>query len=204
MSSQNRSLAPQTARHDADVVVFLVGMRINAWWAIHEWLPIVLAMPRMIRELEADPESGFLGYEQALGNPTIMVQCWRSTEHLLRYARGSGTVHHAAWKAFNQKVARSKRVGLWHETFAVPRGQAESVYVNMPQFGLGKVDGTEAAVGHRRSFRGRMEAPAPSPALTVDPPRSCPHAALTVDPPRGCPHRAPSEPLASPRAKGRR
>ncbi|CAM5694173.1 hypothetical protein SANTM175S_00904 [Streptomyces antimycoticus] len=30
------------------------------------------------------------------------------------------------------------KVGFWHETYAVPAGAHEAVYVNMPAFGLGK------------------------------------------------------------------
>ena len=56
-------IVPQrmTAELEGDFVVFLIGMRINRPWKLHKWLPVVLAMPRMLRELEARPESGFLG-----------------------------------------------------------------------------------------------------------------------------------------------
>ena len=54
-----------TALMDEDFVVFLIGMRINRWWRPDVWLPVAMAMPRMIEELEADPESGFLGWGRA-------------------------------------------------------------------------------------------------------------------------------------------
>jgi len=47
---------------DGDFVVFLIGMRINKVWKIHKWLPVFLAMPRMLKELQQRPESGFLGF----------------------------------------------------------------------------------------------------------------------------------------------
>lgn len=47
-----------TADVEGELVVFLIGMRINRLWKIHKWLPVALAMPRMIRELSADPELG--------------------------------------------------------------------------------------------------------------------------------------------------
>ncbi len=56
-----------TAEIEGDFVVFLIGMRINKPWMIHKWLPVFLAMPRMLKELEAHPESGFLGHIQSLG-----------------------------------------------------------------------------------------------------------------------------------------
>ena len=73
-----------TAEIDGDVVVFLIGMRINRMWKIHRWLPVAMAMPRMLRELQADPDSGLLGFQSWFGNPNIFVQYWRSFEHLER------------------------------------------------------------------------------------------------------------------------
>ena len=60
-----------TADIDGDFVVFLIGMRLNRPWKLHKWLPVMRSMPRMIRELAMDPESGFLGYERwfGLGRP---------------------------------------------------------------------------------------------------------------------------------------
>jgi hypothetical protein len=45
------------AEVDGDFVVFLIGMRINKPWQIHKWLPVFLAVRRVLRELEAHPES---------------------------------------------------------------------------------------------------------------------------------------------------
>ena len=75
-----------TARIDGDFVVFLIGMRINKPWKLAKWLPMLSAMPRMLKELEAAPaEVGFLGHTN-LGLMTL-VQYWRSFDHLERYAR---------------------------------------------------------------------------------------------------------------------
>jgi len=68
-----------TARIEGDFVVFLIGMRINKPWKIHKWFPVFRAMPKLIRELERRPESGFLGH---IFGPTAIVQYWRSFEHL--------------------------------------------------------------------------------------------------------------------------
>ena len=56
-----------TARIDDQVVVFLIGMRINRLWKVHKWWPVAAAMPRMLRELAGDPDSGFLGVESWFG-----------------------------------------------------------------------------------------------------------------------------------------
>ncbi len=107
--------ARMTAQIDDEVVVFLIGMRINRMWKFHKWLPVARAMPRMLRELSASRDSGFLGFHQWFGNPTIAVQYWRSFEHLERYAKDPGSSHRPAWAAFNRAVASNADVGIWHE-----------------------------------------------------------------------------------------
>src|SRR6266542_4015951 len=148
-----------TAEIDGEFVVFLIGMRINKPWKLHKWLPVALAMPRMLKELSAKPESGFLGCEQFLGG--VIVQYWRSFDHLERYARSHDGQHWPAWVAFNKKVGlASGDVGIWHETYKIAPGQYECVYGAMPRFGLGKVARHVSAAGARDSARGRMAATA--------------------------------------------
>jgi hypothetical protein len=107
-----------TAEIDGDFVVFLIGMRINKPWKVHKWLPVFLAMPRMLKELRLRPESGFLGC--TMGFPVI-VQYWRSFEHLESYARSKDLAHWPAWVAFNKNVGGSRGdVGIWHETTGSP------------------------------------------------------------------------------------
>lgn len=97
-----------TAKIDGDFVVFLIGMRINKPWKIHKWLPVFMAMPTMIRELERNPKSGFLGHISTLG---VIVQYWRSFEHLEAYARDQDQSHWPAWVAFNACRKESRRRG---------------------------------------------------------------------------------------------
>ena len=123
-----------TAEIDGDFVVFVIGMRMNKPWKLHKWLPVALAMPRMIKELQANPESGFLGVMQ--GFP-MLVQYWRSFEHLERYARSHEHAHWPAWVAFNKRVrVASGDVGIWHETYQVRAGEYEAIYNAMPRIGL--------------------------------------------------------------------
>lgn len=145
-----------TARIDGDFVVFLIGMRINRLWKVHKWLPVFRAMPRMIRELEARPESGFMGHVMNLG---VIVQYWRSFEHLEAYARDPNQLHWPAWTDFNRRVGGSRGdVGIWHETYKVRAGEYECVYSGMPPFGLAKASRSADAVGPLESARGRLGA----------------------------------------------
>ena len=145
-----------TAQVDGEFVVFLIGMRINRMWKVHKWLPVALAMPRMLRELQSDPQSGFLGVESWIGNPTISLQYWRSFEHLEKYAKDSARLHRPAWAAFNRAVASNGDVGIWHETYRVRPGDFECIYNNMPPFGLAKATNAVSAKGRLETARARM------------------------------------------------
>ena len=145
-----------TANIEGDFVVFLIGMRINKWWKIHKWLPVFLAMPRMLRELARDRSAGFLG---AFNAPNVSVQYWRSFDHLEAYARSADREHWPAWVAFNKRVGNSRGdVGIWHETYKVRAGEYEAVYSGMPPFGLGKAATLVPATGRRETARGRIGA----------------------------------------------
>src|SRR6478672_13084683 len=50
-----------SAEIEGSFVVFLIGARINQPWNVPAWLPVFRAMPRMLRELAAQPELGLLG-----------------------------------------------------------------------------------------------------------------------------------------------
>lgn len=145
-----------TASLDGSFVVFLIGMRINQPLKIHKWLPVVTAMPRMIKELYQQPTLGFLHAETWFGRTTIMVQYWRSMEQLLAYAKIREAEHLPAWQAFNKAIGTNGSVGIWHETYAISAGQYENVYVNMPPFGLGRAGTLQAATGRRQSAADRL------------------------------------------------
>ena len=126
------------AKMEGDFVVFLIGMRINSFLKINKWLPVAMSMPKMLKELYSNSDSGFLGAPAWFGRTTIMVQYWRSFEHLEAYAKDKSGEHFPAWKNFNLKVRSSNAVGVWHESYKAQAGTYENIYVNMPEFGLGK------------------------------------------------------------------
>jgi hypothetical protein len=144
------------AEVDGEAVVFLIGMRFNKLWKIHKWFPVLLAMPKMIKELEQNPELGFLGAHTWVGRTAIILQYWRSVDHLNAYAKSRNHAHLPAWAAFNRAIGRSGDVGVWHETYKIREGSYETIYVNMPAFGLGKAFMSVPASGKRESAAGRM------------------------------------------------
>ncbi|MGX4689621.1 DUF4188 domain-containing protein [Streptomyces sp. JNUCC 63] len=133
-----------TAASEGEVVVLLIGMRINSFAAVRSWWPVARAMGPMLAELTRDPDSGLLGYRALPAGPreVQLVQYWESKEKLLAYAAAPDKNHHPAWSAFNRRLREGKgKVGMWHETYVVPAGAYESIYMNMPESGLGKVTG---------------------------------------------------------------
>jgi len=146
-----------TADIEGDFVVFLIGMRVNRPAKVHKWLPVLVAMPRMIRELQRRPEAGLLGAKLYLGSPLapMVVQYWRSFDHLEAYARERDSAHWPAWVAFNRRIGSSGEVGIWHETYLVSAGRYECLYHNMPATGLGAATRLVPAAGRRASAASR-------------------------------------------------
>ncbi len=142
-----------TAQTDKPLVLFLIGMRLNKLWAVHKWLPVLLAMPRMLAELGGKPEAGLLSYRLYLSGRVLMVQqYWASFDQLIAYAHEPSAEHFPVWAAFNRAVGQRGVVGIWHETYCIEPGKFETIYVNMPIFGV------SAATSHVRAEGGLSKA----------------------------------------------
>lgn len=123
------------AEMDEEFVVFLIGMRINTLWKVWRWLPVFVAMPRMLRELDED--AGLLGTRTLAGwREFMVVQYWDSFEDLREYAHDPEAEHHPSWMQYNSRSDGT--VGIWHETYLVEDGEYETVYNNLPPHGLGE------------------------------------------------------------------
>lgn len=135
-----------TAAAEGDTVVLLIGMRINHFWAVHHWLPVAVAMLRMLRELAQAPARGLRGRILLTASPRTyyVVQYWESKEKLYAYAAAPDGIHHGVWARANRMRRAGKlrrHVGLWHETYIAPEGSYESLYFDMPPFGLAAATG---------------------------------------------------------------
>jgi hypothetical protein len=152
-----------TAALRGELVVFVIGLRINRLLRPDVWLPVAREMGPMLAALAADPRLGLLSSEGAWAGRVIRyVQVWRSFGHLERFARGGDQPHLAAWGRFMKRAMNTDVVGIFHETYLVPAGAAESVYVNMPLTGLGAAAGVVALQGS--TARGRLGPAAGAPA----------------------------------------
>ncbi|MEU9222310.1 DUF4188 domain-containing protein [Streptomyces sp. NPDC048376] len=135
-----------TADARGDVVVLLIGMRVNRFRAVHHWLPVMLAMFRMLAELKRDPGRGLLSRVLLTASPRTyyVVQYWESKEKLYAYASAADAFHRTVWARVNRMDRNGKvrgHVGIWHEAYVVPEGSYEAIYGDMPAFGLADAHG---------------------------------------------------------------
>lgn len=160
-----------TAHLDGDFVVFLIGARINSWRKLIKLGWIGQANSAMYRVLAANPDYGYLGGEAFTRNffrESINITYWRSYEHLERFARSQDDPHLEAWRRFNKEIASDGSFGIWHETYLVKAGSYETVYGNMPRFGLAKAAAHLPMSGRKQTARGRLTgAESPLPADVV-------------------------------------
>ena len=149
-----------TAEIDGDFVVFLIGARLDKLHPVRSFLDLGgrRGMKHMLDYLVAHPDRGLLGYQMGL---PVIVQYWRSFEHLEAFARDDGDPHLEVWRRYWRRVGTSARTGIWHETYLVRAGEYEAVYGNMAPFGLARA-GRMVPVSESSSARGRLKAAAGS------------------------------------------
>lgn len=147
-----------TAQIEGPFVVFVIGMRVNRFWALRRWIPTAMAMGPMLQTLYThQQEKGFLGAQTYFyWRGIALVQYWRSFDDLERFARSSDDPHLAPWRRFNKAVGADGSVGIFHETYQVQPGQYEAIYANMPVFGLAQATQHLPITGRRQSARGRI------------------------------------------------
>ncbi|KAK4543563.1 hypothetical protein LTR36_005458 [Oleoguttula mirabilis] len=124
----------------SDVVVFLIGARCNH--------PLGLLAPgfqqlggyfmQMVQDVEAHSDAeafGFLGMTSWLnsngretGSELMEVGYFRSVEGLHKFAHSE--YHRAGWDWWNKHVAQYPHLSIFHETYHVPKGHWENIYVN--------------------------------------------------------------------------
>lgn len=151
-----------TADFDQDIVVFLIGARITGLRQYFRARWVIEGFSQMVGVLNQYPEKGFLGGEsffRLFPVTTLMVQYWRSYDDLERFARDQNDPHLAAWRRFNKEIGADGTIGVWHETYVVRPGSYETIYANMPLFGLAAVT-NHVPVGRRGdASRQRMAEP---------------------------------------------
>ena len=147
-----------TVQNEKDVVVFIIGMKIHKFFYVHQWIPIAKAMGTMLKELYQNKNHGFQNGELHLNWKGItVIQYWDGFEQLETFAHEE--LHRGIWKEYYQKADMQKVVGIFHETYIVPAKNYEAIYVNMPEFGLGKARSLESIDQKKKSSRQRLHRP---------------------------------------------
>lgn len=86
----------------------------------------------------------------------MVVQYWESFEKLTEYSRSPDLAHLPAWRSFNRKIRDNGSVGIFHETIVLSDRTVETVYGNMPTFGLARVTGAVLASKRGQTARSRI------------------------------------------------
>ncbi len=146
-----------TAQTDEPFVVFIIGMRVNKFFAFRKWIATAMAMGPMLRTLYQHPEKGFLGAQTLISwRGVTTIQYWRSFDDLEKFARDKDDPHLEAWRKFNKSIGSDGSVGIFHETFLVDARKYEALYGNMPVLGLAAATSHVPAVGKRETARRRL------------------------------------------------
>lgn len=159
----------RTHAYDGPLALFLIGLRVHKPWRVAIVGNAVRAMARMLAELERNKtasqhqESEPLGY---LGGRfcadlagVTLIQWWQGTDRLYDYANAEDLTHRPAWLDFYRAArADPTAVTIWHETYPVAPGGAESLYAGPKPFGLAALAGTVAVERRGQTARDRLTA----------------------------------------------
>lgn len=129
---------------DNDIVVFLIGFRNNHPLGI--FAPGVKEIgdyfQQMVRDLEShDEEFGLMGMTSWVNssarttqNEGMQVGYFKTVEGLHAFAHSD--YHMKGWKWWNANVKQWPHLSIYHETYHVPKGHWETIYVNSHVSGL--------------------------------------------------------------------
>jgi hypothetical protein len=125
------------ARREEPFAVFVFGMRLNRLRGLPRFLWGLWVLGRVLRDLDAHPELGFLaGRVYRAGRTLVAVQYWESFDALVAWARDHRFPHRKPWQQYLREALDDGAMGLWHETYLASPGSWEGVYLNMPPWGL--------------------------------------------------------------------
>lgn len=159
-----------SAKIEGDFVVFLIGARLNSLRHFRKMSWVGNAFGEMTNYLLQHPEKGLLhaeGFFRFFPVTSLTVMYWRSFEELENFARDRNDPHLEAWRRFNQEIRDDGSIGIWHETYLVKANNFETIYGNMPRFGLAGAGEHLPAGQHRHTARGRVEDKSYEPPVQV-------------------------------------
>ncbi|KAK0833573.1 hypothetical protein LTR73_001335 [Friedmanniomyces endolithicus] len=130
---------------DDEIVVFLIGTRVNHPMGL--FAPGFAAVGDMFGQMAKDcdnhaEEFGFLGMTSWLNNGTretnnevLQVAYFRTPEGLHEFAHSK--YHTNAWDWWNTNYKTHPHISIYHETYHIPKGHWETIYINSHRSHLG-------------------------------------------------------------------
>jgi hypothetical protein len=126
------------------IVVFHLGARSN-----HPLGPLAPGLPELGKrvaqmniEMNSNPvnygllgTSAWLKQDDPAGNETMTIYYLRDYDALHRFAHGPLHVEGMRW--WTEIVKENPHIAIYHETYIVPKGQWENIYINSKPTGLG-------------------------------------------------------------------
>jgi hypothetical protein len=123
-------------------------------------LPFVTSRIRvMTRELKRDPDSGFLWgkfFTSKKPFTTLFLTYWTSSEHIHRFVSDPKYSHIRSSLDYYKTFRNDPHIGVWHETYEVLPGHAETMYYGMDPFGASAFLPTEEIQRHRQQYMTRL------------------------------------------------
>lgn len=123
---------------DSEICVFILGTRCNhPLGALAPGMAQIRAMfPNMNADLaEHREEYGFLtstawlsADQSQSGSELMNVLYFKNVEGLHKFA--AAPIHRDGWNWFNKHTKAFPHLSIWHETYQVPKGSWESIYIN--------------------------------------------------------------------------
>lgn len=136
---------PEASESSEGVVMFLLGARLNH--PLGKLGPGAIKVNDVFNDMwrEAEKNSskwGYLGRTATLVDfsdserpPTFWISYWKDLKGLQKFSEG--VAHRAGLIMYNS--GKLPFVGIMHETYYAPKGCWETIYDNMPPWGLGTV-----------------------------------------------------------------
>ncbi len=151
-------------------IVLILGIRINNFLLFWKWIPTIFSSFPMVFTLVRHKAAGFLGGQATFFWPGIgIIQYWRTFDELEQFARSQRYPHLKSWRWYNKAIGARGSVGLWHEVYFVEPDCHETVYDNMPIFGLATSAKHAPVGGHSKVTRLHLgEEAVPAVSLPAD------------------------------------
>ncbi|KAK4064865.1 uncharacterized protein Triagg1_8864 [Trichoderma aggressivum f. europaeum] len=132
---------------ETGMAIIMLGMRNNSALGMFGSgaRDAFLTFGEMLKDLENDPDSGFLGMcgyraanERATSNGSMSVLYFRSVEDINRFAHAP--LHRKAWDWFVELSKTHKHLSIMHEVYSAPKKNWENIFINYHLTGIvGKI-----------------------------------------------------------------